>query len=240
MLTAPQTFGEIARVGPIRRQAFKVRDMLADPRRTGYVAVALPEEMPVNETLELGTRLEAAVGLGLDAIVVNGLYPERFTGKEAEELRAHADGSAAVRAALTEHERGRIQRSHLRRLKREAGAPVSTLPYLFRPEIGLDEYGAPGGEAGPGPRMSDGGPQRRLGSQRARAVAARGAGHDRDRRDRGGGRHRPRRARLVLRRWRGRRSRSSPPGRSAWPRSCAGGAGAGTSARTTWRSAAAR
>jgi anion-transporting ArsA/GET3 family ATPase len=140
MLTAPQTFGEIARVGPIRRQAFKVRDMLADGRRTGYVAVALPEEMPVNETLELGTRLEAAVGRGLDAIVVNGLYPERFTGREADELRAHADGSAAVRAALTEHERGRIQRSHLRRLKREAGAPVSTLPYLFRPEIGLDEY----------------------------------------------------------------------------------------------------
>jgi len=140
MLTAPQTFGEIARVGPIRRQAFKVRDMLADGRRTGYVAVALPEEMPVNETLELGTRLEAAVGLGLDAIVVNGLYPERFNGKEAEVLRAHADGSAAVRAALTEHERGRIQRSHLRRLKREAAAPVSTLPYLFGPDIGLDQY----------------------------------------------------------------------------------------------------
>ncbi|MET0771405.1 MAG: ArsA family ATPase [Solirubrobacteraceae bacterium] len=141
MLTAPQTFGEIARVGPIRRQAFKVRDMLADDRRTGYLAVALPEEMPVNETLELGARLEAAVGRGLDAIVVNGLYPERFTGKEADELRAHANGNAAVRAALTEHERGRIQRSHLRRLKREAGAPVATLPYLFRPEIGLVEYG---------------------------------------------------------------------------------------------------
>ena len=64
MLTAPRTFGEIARVGPIRRQAFKVRDMLADPRRTGYVAVALPEEMPVNETLELGPRLSRRVGLG--------------------------------------------------------------------------------------------------------------------------------------------------------------------------------
>ena len=72
MLTAPHTFGEIARVGPIRRQAFKVRDMLSDPRRTGYVAVALPEEMPVNETLELGVRLEDAVDLGLDAIVMNG------------------------------------------------------------------------------------------------------------------------------------------------------------------------
>ena len=142
MLTAPKTFGEIARVGPIRRQAFKIRDMLVDPRRTGYVAVALPEEMPVNETLELDDRLHAAIGMGLDAIVVNGVHPARFSGKEADELRAHADGSAAVRAALTEHERGRIQRSQLRRLKREAGAPVSTLPYLFRPEIGLEEYGS--------------------------------------------------------------------------------------------------
>jgi anion-transporting ArsA/GET3 family ATPase len=144
MLTAPSTFGEIARVGPIRRQAFKVRDMLADPRRTGYVAVALPEEMPVNETLELGGRLRDAVGVGLDAIVVNGLYPARFSGKEAETLRAvNGDGTAAaaVQAALTEHERARTQRSHLRRLKREADAPVHTLPFLFETEVGLAEYG---------------------------------------------------------------------------------------------------
>jgi anion-transporting ArsA/GET3 family ATPase len=147
MLTAPATYGEIARVGPIRRQAYKVRDMLADPRRTGYVAVALPEEMPVNETLELGTRLQGAVGLGLDAIIVNGLYPARFSGKEAEALRAAADDAlppdalGAVRAALAEHERARTQRSHLRRLKRDAEAPVHTLPFLFDAEVGLEEYG---------------------------------------------------------------------------------------------------
>ena len=120
--------------------------MLADPSRTGYVAVALPEEMPVNETLELGTRLQDAVGLGLDAIIVNGVYPARFNGKEADALRAAAENGlapeslAAVRAALTEHERARTQRSHLRRLKREADAPVHTLPFLFDAEIGLDEY----------------------------------------------------------------------------------------------------
>ena len=146
MLTAPTTFGEIARVGPIRRQAHKVRDMLSDPRRTGYVAVALPEEMPVNETLELAARLRQAVGLGLDAIVVNGVYPARFNGKEADALRAAADDGlppdalAAVRAALAEHGRARTQRSHLRRLKRDAEAPVHTLPFLFDAEVGLDEY----------------------------------------------------------------------------------------------------
>ena len=146
MLTAPSTFGDIARVGPIRRQAHKVRDMLADPQRTGYVAVALPEEMPVTETLELGGRLHDAVGLGLDMIVVNGLYPDRFRAKDAAALRAAAtdslppDARAAVQAALAEHGRARSQRAHQRRLRRESGVPVHTLPFLFDADLGLPEY----------------------------------------------------------------------------------------------------
>ena len=149
MLTTPRTFGEIARVGPIRRQAFRIRDMLADPARTGYVAVALPEEMPVNETLELEERLGPAVGAGLDAIVVNGVYPARFTRAEAERLRAAVrnggnaeaeQATGALRAALTEYERARSHRTHLRRLRREAHAPVLTLPFLFEPTVGLDEW----------------------------------------------------------------------------------------------------
>ena len=111
MLTTPRTFGEIARVGPIRRQAGKIQDMLGDPERTGYVAVALPEEMPVVETLELGRKLPEAVGLGLEAIIVNGVWPERFSEAEAEALRAATvnghdpEAAAVLQAALSEHER---------------------------------------------------------------------------------------------------------------------------------------
>jgi len=162
MLTAPRTFAEIARVGPVRRQASKVSGLLEDPERTGYLAVALPEEMPVVETLELGPRLRDAVGLGLGAIVVNGLHPERFTREEADELRA-LDGSGAVAAALAEHERARAQRAHVRRLRREAGVPVLTLPFLFEPELGLPGYERLARELG-----------RRLaaaGARRARTVA---------------------------------------------------------------------
>jgi anion-transporting ArsA/GET3 family ATPase len=144
MLTTPKTFGEIARVGPIRRQAAKVADLLSDPARTGYVAVALPEEMPVNETLDLERRLPDAVGLGLDAIVVNGMWPERFSAAEAATLRSvngyEPEAAAAVTAALRAHERARSQRTHLRRLRREAEAKVVTLPFVFERELGLPEY----------------------------------------------------------------------------------------------------
>ena len=88
MLTTPHTFGEIARVGPIRRQAGKIEALLGDPEQTGYVAVALPEEMPVVETLELGRKLEETVGLGLEAIIVNGVWPDRFSAGDVKKLRA--------------------------------------------------------------------------------------------------------------------------------------------------------
>jgi anion-transporting ArsA/GET3 family ATPase len=139
MLTAPRTFGEIARVGPIRRQATKVSEMLCDSARTGYVAVALPEEMPVNETIELEARLGDAVGLGLDAIVVNGVWPERFSAADVRRLRA-ADDGAVVRAALVSHARAKAQRAQIRRLRGKTEAPVSMLPFLFEAEVGLAGY----------------------------------------------------------------------------------------------------
>jgi anion-transporting ArsA/GET3 family ATPase len=139
MLTAPQTFAEIARVGPIRRQATKVSEMLADPARTGYVAVALPEEMPVNETVELEGRLHDAVGLGLDAILVNGVWPQRFSAADVRRLKATEDGDM-VRAALTGHARAKAQQAQIKRLRASTGAPVHTLPFLFEAELGIEGY----------------------------------------------------------------------------------------------------
>jgi anion-transporting ArsA/GET3 family ATPase len=145
MLRAPKTFADIARVGPIHRQALRIHEFVSDPESTGVVGVALPEEMPVNETLDLDARLREQMGRELDAVVVNGLYPHRFTREEAGRLES-LDGSgsaeqlAAVRAALAEHRRARAQRAELRRLERESSrAPLAALPYLFQPDLGRQE-----------------------------------------------------------------------------------------------------
>jgi anion-transporting ArsA/GET3 family ATPase len=142
MLTTPRTFGEIARVGPIRRQASKIQAMLADGELTGYVAVALPEEMPVVETLELERKLPEAVGLGLEAIIVNAVWPARFSDEDVDAIRAASQNGhvAALQAALAEHERATLQREHVGRLERESGARILSLPYLFESELGLPEY----------------------------------------------------------------------------------------------------
>jgi anion-transporting ArsA/GET3 family ATPase len=138
MLRTPRTFGDIARVGPIAAQSERVRTFLADPGATGYVAVALPEEMPVNETLELESALGREVGAALDAIVVNRVARAPFTAAERRAVAAARasgpDAAAALREALAAERRAAGQQRQVARLRRGTGAPVLTLPYLVRQE----------------------------------------------------------------------------------------------------------
>jgi anion-transporting ArsA/GET3 family ATPase len=141
MLRAPSTYASVARVGPIRRQALTIDKFLRNRRRTGVVVVAAPEEMPVNETLDFERRLADEMEMSIDRVIVNAVYPERFTGREVKRLRKVRREDGAVRAALAEYERVRGQRSQLRRLRRGLDAPVATLPFLFEPELGLEQLG---------------------------------------------------------------------------------------------------
>jgi anion-transporting ArsA/GET3 family ATPase len=140
-LQTPRTFANIARVGPIHSQAQTLDDFITNHDNTGVAIVALPEEMPVNESAALEHDLVEEVGVAVDRVYLNGLYPERFSKDEAESLRGLADGEdgaakAAARAALSEFGRARSQRAQLARLRRRAQAPVKTLPFLFEPDLG--------------------------------------------------------------------------------------------------------
>ena len=52
-LQTPRTFANIARVGPIHSQAQQLDRFITDHEHTGAAIVALPEEMPVNESAAL-------------------------------------------------------------------------------------------------------------------------------------------------------------------------------------------
>jgi anion-transporting ArsA/GET3 family ATPase len=143
LLQAPRTYASVARVGPIHRDALAIDQFLHDRALTAVLGVALPEEMPVNETLQLEAGLREE-GLELDAVVVNGLHPDRFSSEEAERMaalrpRVAAGNGAALAAALSEHGRARAQRDQLRRLRLGLDAPVTPLPFLFERELGPPE-----------------------------------------------------------------------------------------------------
>ena len=142
-LQTPRTFASIARVGPIHSQALQLDRLITDHEHTGTAIVALPEEMPVNESAALEKDLRDEVGVAVDRVYLNGLYPERFSKPEAAKLAGLAAGEegavrAAARAALSEHGRARSQRAQLARLRRRVEAPVKTLPFLFEPELDVE------------------------------------------------------------------------------------------------------
>jgi anion-transporting ArsA/GET3 family ATPase len=130
VLSAPRTFAQVARVGRIARQGRTIDAMVTDPARTGVVAVARPEEMPVNETLALQDALLSEVGLDVGLVVANGMLPRRFSAADARALDAAAD-APEVRAARHAHARANAQRAQLERLRRGVRAPVATLPFVF-------------------------------------------------------------------------------------------------------------
>jgi anion-transporting ArsA/GET3 family ATPase len=155
MLRSPQTFATIVRVGPLAEQAQKVRKLLEDPRRTAFLAVAQGTEMAISETLELEQGLRRHLDRDLDAVLVNGSYPRRFTRQELQRISTAAERSstteldesavltrAASRMAAAVSDRARTQQSQIARLRRQRFAQgmaprVLTVPFLFEPELDL-------------------------------------------------------------------------------------------------------
>jgi anion-transporting ArsA/GET3 family ATPase len=144
ILRTPRTFADIARVGPIAHQGRMIASTIADHEFTGVVAVATPEEMPVNETLWLRDAL-VREQLPLDAVIVNAIYPARFDPHEVEQLDAALSGTesplarAAMRAALSEHARALVQREQQARLRAELDGSLVELPYVFAERIDRGE-----------------------------------------------------------------------------------------------------
>jgi anion-transporting ArsA/GET3 family ATPase len=152
-LAAPQAINGLIQVGPVRQQTGWMLDILGDPRTTGVAIVTTPEEMPVNETIELQGRLQAETNVDLAAVIVNRVLPELFgRGEEAvferlwdpevstlleDEVRGSVEPLLeGARMAVTLR---RTRAEHLERLRSgiEPDIPMLYLPYLFARSHGL-------------------------------------------------------------------------------------------------------
>ncbi len=152
-LSAPQAINNLVKVGLIRSQTDWMLEILSDPRTTGLVAVCTPEEMPVNETIELAERVKAETTVQLSAVVVNRVLPELFGRKEEEIFDAlSSTGPTARLDELVEGDAGpvlnaarlavtmrRTRSTHLVRLREgiDEAVPMLYLPYLFTRSHGL-------------------------------------------------------------------------------------------------------
>ena len=160
-LSAPMGLSDAVRVGPIRRQASWLMEMLQDPARTRVHLVTIPEEMPVSETLETLEELRARVGMNCGPVFANAVYDDLFTGdelaivqtmletgnlddiyKSAEDAGFRLDledVNAMLSYARFLTARRAIQALHLKALGRGVPYPIVKLPFLFSAGLELPD-----------------------------------------------------------------------------------------------------
>jgi hypothetical protein len=140
MLHSPQTFGAIARVGPIASQTQKVGELLADPAHSAYLAVALPTEMAVTETIEIQDGLHQQIDRSLHAVILNGTLPRRFSATDLARIDGLQEGDPVTRsaalAAHAVHDRANFQHNQIARLRRR-DFEVHAVPFIFTAELDL-------------------------------------------------------------------------------------------------------
>ncbi len=150
-LDAPRAIQELVRMGPVRTQTDWMVELLSDPELTALNVVTAPEEMPVNETIELVARVRAELTVPLGAVIVNRVLPELFTRADQEafdamrepatlatlEGAAGSGARAVLDAAALAVSLRRNRAAHLAELREAVALPALFLPYLFVRDHGL-------------------------------------------------------------------------------------------------------
>ena len=92
--------------------------------------------MPVNETATLEHELREEIGVAVDRVYMNALYPERFSEEEAAKMQEASDADdgavvgSALRAAISEQRRATSQRDQLERLRERVGTGADAAVHI--------------------------------------------------------------------------------------------------------------
>lgn len=135
MLEAPFVGKRIFLAGPVRALCDSIERMLIDHDLATALVVTLPEELPVNEAMELSEKLRAR-GLRVEAVLANAVEAEAIApGERAilERLQAAA-GQPLLEGALRAARRAARGSETLRRL--EEGLRSRPVPVSWRVERG--------------------------------------------------------------------------------------------------------
>jgi anion-transporting ArsA/GET3 family ATPase len=136
MLRVPKVIIDVVPPGLLRRDAERAWTLFRDPATCAIVLVALPEEMPTTETIELASALRE-LGLPIGRVIVNGVLPPLFSSEERGALLAlpaldpKTPADAALAAGKERAVREAMQAESLHRLTTSLTVAPSFLPLLF-------------------------------------------------------------------------------------------------------------
>jgi len=131
LLGVPQNLVSALPSGPMSSEADWMLELLTDPAITSAVLVSLPEELPVNETLELNEALRTRLRIRVGAVVLNQSVESRFAPADLGALARRPGLSALVQTYEEDARRTEAAAERLRAID----ASLIRLPRLVTPEV---------------------------------------------------------------------------------------------------------
>jgi anion-transporting ArsA/GET3 family ATPase len=140
LLRVPSALVDTIPAGPLRHDAEWMQAMLVDASRTTLAIVTLPEEMPVNEAIELDAQVRSVLGIHRGALFVNAMPEARFSPDEAQRLSTLAAAppplGPAAHAGRLQAIRAEQAARYLDRARAALDLPATVIPLLPLPEWG--------------------------------------------------------------------------------------------------------
>ncbi len=131
LLGVPRSLLSALPSGPMATEAGWMHDLLTDPVVTSAVLVSLPEELPVNETLELAQALRGDLKIGVGAVVLNQAVRSRFGAADV----AAVSGRPGLTALVQTYEEDAQRTEQAMERLRAVDAPLVQLRRLVTPEV---------------------------------------------------------------------------------------------------------
>ena len=149
LFSLPATILAAVKAGPLAKEVSALRDMLSNEATTGLLIVTVPEELAVDEALELEKELVETQQLPVVAQVVNKAVRNPAGRQDIEVLKTfvHArrarrvldQGYSLVAGALSVLDIQKGQEAQKTRLRRRSGMPIIELPMLPAAHMGEEQ-----------------------------------------------------------------------------------------------------
>ncbi|GAB4336883.1 MAG: hypothetical protein Kow0099_10070 [Candidatus Abyssubacteria bacterium] len=154
-LRVPFAAADAVKAGWVRKQADRIIDLVTDPARTALNIVTLPEEMPVNETMEMCESVNTLLHIPIGYVIVNSVFPKVLEDDDHDvyslmKKRARSNGLSKLTPKERETanamfecfesaiRRRELSEFYLSKLKRMLEYDLLEIPFIFTKSFDIE------------------------------------------------------------------------------------------------------
>lgn len=150
LLRLPRQLIAMIRFGPLVSQMKEVLGLLENHKQTCLALVTLPEELPVNETIEFYPVAANTLNMPVAVTFINMVYPAHFTPEEISCIRKifeetamspHDSCRVLIETACRDNEQRNAQNIYMDLVRSHAGegGGIVEIPFFYTNDLSIDD-----------------------------------------------------------------------------------------------------